>query len=140
MAPGTASAGRSLVSPEMQIAHETGAAGYVNYMRDNVAAGVGAGNGTVAGVVLNRRDIQPDFSGELAAAADAGALADRVLGKLTYGNAGALLRTEIVNAVGSIAIPALTATNQAAVDAAKRTRVNTAVLLVLASPEFAVQR
>ena len=140
VAPGTASAGRGLVSPEMQIAHETSAAGYVNYMRDNVSSGVGASNGTVAGVALNRRDIQPEFSGELATAADAGALADRVLGKLTYGNASALLRTEIVNAVGSIAIPALTATNQAAVDAAKRTRVNAAVLLVLASPEFTVQR
>jgi hypothetical protein len=140
VAPGTTSAARSLVSPEMQIAHETSAAGYVNYMRDNVASGVGASNGTVAGVVRNRRDLQADFSGELAVAADAAALVDRVLTKLTYGNTGAALRTEIVDTVGRITIPALTATNQAAVDTAKRARVNAAVLLVLASPEYAVQQ
>ena len=140
MAPGTTSAARSLVSPEMQIAHETSAAGYVNYMRDNVSAGVGQTNGTVNGVVLNRRDIQPDFTAELAVATDAATLVDQVLGKLTYGNTSTALRTEIVNAVGLISLPVLTPTNQAAVDAAKRTRVNAAVLLVLASPEFAVQK
>ena len=140
VAPGTTSAARSLVSPEMQIAHETSAAGYVNYMRDNVSTGVGQTNTTVNGVVLNRRDIQPDFTAELAVAADAATLVDQVLGKLTYGNTTTALRTEIVNAVGLISLPALTPTNQAAVDAAKRTRVNAAVLLVLASPEFAVQK
>ena len=140
VAPGTGSAARNLVSPEMQITHETSTAGYVNYMRDNVSQGVGAGNSTVNGVVLNRRDLQPDFSAELALATDPPALVDRVLAKLSYGNVGAALRTDIVDTVGRFTIPAATATNQAAVDAAKRTRVNIAVLLVLASPEYAVQR
>ena len=139
VAPGTASAQRSLVAPELQIAHETTAAGYVNYMRDNVASGVGAFNGTVGGVALNRRDLQADHTADLALAEDVPALVDRVLGKLTYGDTSAL-RTEIVSAVGSIAIPALTATNQNTVNAAKRSRVNAAVLLVLASPEYQVQQ
>ena len=140
VAPGTTSAAASLVSPELQIAHETSAAGYVNYMRDNVASGVGQNNGTVGGVVLNRRDIQADFTGELALANDPAALVDRVLDKLTYGSAGADMRTEIITAVSTVPVPVLTATNQAAVDSAKRTRVNAAVLLVLVSPEFAVQK
>ena len=138
--PGSAAAARSLVSPEMQVAHETSAAGYVNYMRDNVSSGVGASNGTVNGVVRNRRDLQPDLVAEIALATDMPALVDRVLGKLTYGGTSAELRTEIITAVGLIAIPVATATNQAAVDTAKRTRVNATLLLVLASPEFMVQR
>ncbi len=142
VAPGTSSASSNLVAPELQITHETTAAGWVNFMRDNVASGVGQSNGTVNGVVLNRRDIQPDFSAELALAGDPVALVDRVAGRLTYGSAGAALKTEISDAVGRIAIPALNSggTNQAAIDTAKRTRVNAAVLLVLASPEFQVQK
>ena len=144
--PGSSAAARGLVTPEMQIAHETSAAGYVNAMRDNVASGVGQTNGTVGGVVRNRRDLQGNYTGELALAADAAALVDRVLGKLTYGtttgNTSAALRTEIVTAVGSIAIPVLNANlgNQTSVDNAKRARVNAAILLVLAAPEFQVQQ
>ncbi len=142
VAPGTGSAAGNLVAPEMQITHETTAAGWVNYMRDNVAAGVGQNNGTVNGVVLNRRDVRPDFSAELALATDPVALVDRVAGKLTYGSAGSVLKTEISTAVAGLAIPALNSggTNQAAIDTAKRTRVNAAVLLMLASPEFQVQK
>ena len=69
-------------------------------------------------------------------------LVDRVLAKLVIGTAPATLKSEIVAAVTSIAIPALTAnaSNQAAVDTAKRSRVNTALLLTLVSPEFLVQK
>jgi hypothetical protein len=140
VAPGTTASSRNLQSPELQIAHETTAAGYVNYMRDNISSGVGQFNGTVGTVVRNRRDLQADYSAELALASDAAALTDRVLSKLTYGNTSTALRTEIVNAVGSITIPALTSTNQATVDAAKRSRVNATLLLVLASPEYQVQQ
>ena len=103
-------------------------------------------NGTVAGVVRNRRDLQGNFTAELAASTDAAALVDLVLSKLTYGyttgNTTTALRTEIVTAVGTIAIPALNANlgNQTSVDTAKRARVNAAVLLVLASPEFQIQQ
>jgi uncharacterized protein (DUF1800 family) len=140
VAPGSAAAAQNLLAPELQMASETTAAGYVNYMRDNVNLGVGATNNTVAGVVLNRRDIQPDYSAELALANDATALTDRVATKLLYVPAAAL-KTEVAAAVGSITIPALAAngSNQAAVDSAKRSRVNAALLLTVASPEFAVQ-
>jgi uncharacterized protein (DUF1800 family) len=136
--PGTQTAARGLVAPELQISSETSAAGWVNYMRDNIASGVGATNGTVNGVVRNRRDIQPDFAAELALAGDPAALVERVTTRLTYGAAGADLKTLITNAVASITIPALTSTNQAQVDAARRNRVNAAVLLTVASPEFQV--
>jgi uncharacterized protein (DUF1800 family) len=140
--PGTEAAKASLAVPEMQLASETSAAGYVNYMRDNVGSGVGAFNGTVGGVVLNRRDLQPDFSAELALADQSSGLVDRVNAKLLYGGMPADLKAEIQGAVDKIAIPALNATgsNQASIDSAKRNRVNAAILLALASPEFQVQK
>jgi hypothetical protein len=48
------------------------------------------------------------------------------------------VKAEIVTAVTGLAIPAATGSNQAAIDTAKRTRVNAAVLLVLVSPEYQV--
>lgn len=135
IAPGTASAAANLVAPELQIAHETSAAGYVNFMRDAVSGGVGATN-----TGFNRRDIQPDFSAELALADQPAALVDRVASKLTYGSAPAELKTEIVTAISAIAIPAATGSNQAQIDTARRNRVNAAVLLMLVSPEFQVQK
>lgn len=140
--PGTEAAKAALEAPEMQAASETSAAGYVNYMRDNVGSGVGAYNGTLNGVVLNRRDLQPDFSAELALAGQSGDLVDRMNAKLLYGTMPAALKAEIQGAVDTIAIPVLNAagTNQAAIDSAKRTRVNAAILLTLASPEFQVQK
>lgn len=142
VAPGTQSAASGLVVPELQLASETTAAGYVNYMRDNVGSGVGAFNGTVGGVALNRRDLQGNYTAELALAGDPPALVAQVAEKLTYGQLGTAAQAEIAAAVGSIAIPALNSSgsNQAQIDAARRNRVNAAVLLVLASPEFQVQR
>ena len=142
VAPGTAAAAAGLVAPELQIAHETSVAAWVNYMRDNVASGVGATNGTVGGVVLNRRDLRPDFTAELALAGDSAALVERVAERLTWGQAGAALKTEISTAVATITVPVLNAAgnNQAAIDSARRNRVNAAVLLVLAAPEFQVQK
>ncbi len=140
VAPGTMSATRNLAAPEMQLVSETTAAGFVNYMRDNVSAGVGASNGTVNGVVRNRRDVQPDFTAELALATDVPALVARVAERLSYGNLAAAAQTDIATAAASIAIPAATGSNQAAIDTAKRNRVNAAILLVLATPEFQVQK
>ena len=135
IAPGTQATAAGLVVPEMQLVHETTAAGYVNFMRDNVGSGVGAFN---AG--LNRREMQGDFTAELALAdrpTELVALANR---KLMYGSMPAALASEIEGAVTSITIPATTGSNQAAIDSAKRNRVNTALLLTLVSPEFQVQK
>jgi hypothetical protein len=140
--PGTEAARANLEAPEMQLAQETTAAGYANYMRDNVGSGVGAFNGTVNGTVLNRRDLQPDFTAELALAATPSDLVDRMNAKLMYGSMPAALKSEIQGAVEKIVMPALNTagSNQAQVDSAKRNRVNAAIFLTLVSPEFQVQR
>jgi uncharacterized protein (DUF1800 family) len=135
--PGTAAAEASLVVPEMQIANETSVAGYVNYMRDNLAGGVGHFNNG-----FNRRDLQGDYSAELALAETPAELVEYVAFKLTYGSAPKALKTEIIDAISKITLPALESGggNQAVIDNARRLRVCVAVLLVLASPEFQVQK
>jgi uncharacterized protein (DUF1800 family) len=135
IAPGTAAANASLVAPEMQIVHETTAAGYVNVMRDNVASGVGT-----FGAANNRRDLQGSFTAELALADRPAELVTAVNRKLLYGSMPTALASEIEGAVTSIAIPAATGSNQAQIDTAKRNRVNAAILLALVSPEFIVQK
>ncbi len=136
VAPGSKAAAAGLVAPELQGMHETTTAGYVNYMREVVSGGIGPNGAS------GRRDIQPDFTPELALADRPAELVDRVLGRLLIGAPPAALKNEIVGAVTSIAVPALnaTASNQRAVDDARRARVNTALLLTLVSPEFQVQR
>ena len=140
--PGTSTATAGLVAPEMQLVNETSVSGWVNYMRDNVSSGVGQFIATINGVVLNRRDLQRDWSAEMALAATPIDLVRSVTDRLLYGLATDDLRTLISGAITKITIPAPNAagTNQAAVDAAKRARVNAAVLLTLASPEFLSQK
>ena len=142
VAPGTQTAAAGLVSPEMQLFNETSVSGWVNFMRDNLSSGVGQFNGTVANVALNRRDLQRNWAAELALATQPDALTDLVLDRLLYGPAPTALRTEMINALGKIVIPTLNAnaSNQAQVDSAKRNRVNAALLLTLASPEFLAQK
>ncbi len=136
VAPNTQSATAGLVAPEMQILHETTAAGYVNYMRDVVSAGVGS---TAAS---GKRDLQADLTAELALADKPDLLFDRIAGRLIPGSVPAALKTTIVPAAAGIAIPVLNAagSNQKALDDARRARVNAVLLLTLVSPEFLVQK
>ena len=133
--PGTAAAARGLAVPELQIAHETSAAGYVNMLRDAIRDGAGNFHNAT-----NRRDLQPDFSAELALADQVSALVDTVAQKIMAGPMPAALTTEVQGAVEKIVIPVATATNATQVNAAKRRRVNATLLLLMASPEFLVQK
>lgn len=135
--PGTAAAAQGLAVPEMQIVHETSAAGYVNVMRDAIGSGVG-NNTSASGT--NRRDLQPDFAAEIALADQPGALVDRINAKLLYGAMPADLKAEIQGAIERIAIPAPTSSNANQIATARRTRVNAAVFLTMVSPEFLVQK
>ena len=137
VAPGSQSAAAGLVSPEMQLLNETSASGWTNYMRDNIASGVGLSNGTVNGVVFNRRDLQRNWALELDLTTKPPLLAQRIADKLLYGQVSPLLQQEISTAVSTITIPA---TGTTAIANAKRNRLNAALLLTLASPDFLVQK
>jgi uncharacterized protein (DUF1800 family) len=132
-----------LVAPEFQIVHDVSVAGYMNYMRSLVT-------------VDTSRDIQQDYTAELALAATPADLVERMNLLLFYGQMPDALKTQITGAVTSRAIPApvyaagtapasgaaATAppTNQTAIDTAKRDRVYLAVFLSLASPDYLIQK
>jgi uncharacterized protein (DUF1800 family) len=136
VAPGTQTAAAGLVAPEMQLLNETSVAGWVNAMRDNITSGVGQFNGTVGGVALNRRDLQRDWSYELLLAERSRELVAQVAELLLYEPAAPALIGTVMTAVDRITIPAFNGSNQAAINTAKRNRVNAALLLILASPDF----
>ena len=114
---GTALGNASLAAPEFQITTETTVAGYLNFMQRVIPGG--------------RNDLRLAYGAELALAADAAALVDRVQALLCHASLQAGTRSTIVDAVGAIA---------AATDAGRANRVYAAILLVLASPEALVQK
>jgi Protein of unknown function (DUF1800) len=138
--PGTLTAAAGLVAPEMQLVNESSVSAWVNYMRDNLTSGVGQFNGTVGGVVFNRRDLQRNWAPEMALANRPAELVSAVTDKLLYGQPADALRSEILGAISRINIPAPNGSNQAQIDTAKFNRVKSAVLLTLASPEFLAQK
>ncbi len=115
-----------LTAPEMQITNETSMAGYLNYIRGVVNAGVGTRTNGVL-------DIQADYSAELALAANPDLLVDRVNLLLVGGNLTSATRNLIRDAVASVAI------GTANPNADSRNRVNLAVFLTMATPEYLFQ-
>ena len=137
--PNTRAAAAGLVAPEMQITHETTVAGYANYMRYGIQYGFGQyGEDWSA----KRADVQIDFSAEIALAGHPRKLVGQVALRLLGRDAPEALLDEIAPAVASIEIPAKQpgGSNQEAIDAARKNRVLTAVLLTLVAPEFLVQK
>jgi hypothetical protein len=102
------------------------------------------------------RDIQQDYTAELALADKPADLVDRMNLLLFYGQMPDALKTQLVAAVTSRAIPAAVyaagtapasgaaatapPTNQAAIDSAKRDRVYLAVFLSMAAPDYLIQK
>jgi hypothetical protein len=116
-----------LNAPEMQIINENSLAGYLNFMRNAITSGVGTRNNNVL-------DIQADYSGELALAANPDLLVDRVNLLLLAGKLSTASRTLIRDAVASVNIGATTSA------ADSRNRVNLAIYLMLASPDYIFQK
>ena len=123
--PNTAIATADLVAPELQIVNEVAVVGYSNFMRSIVQNGVGSSS---------PRDVQPDYTAEMALAHDANLLVDRVSLLLTAGSMSAGSRSLIVTAVNSIPYPGA---NQAT---ARQNRARLAVLFALSSPDYLVQK
>ena len=134
--PGSVSASLGKLAPELQTVHETSAAGYVNYMRDSIDWGVGWDS------IANRNDLVPDYAPWRALADQPSTLVDRVADKLLYVPLPAALKQEIQAAVESIVIPRLASdgSNQAWIDQLKERRAKVAMFLVVASPEYQVQK
>jgi uncharacterized protein (DUF1800 family) len=138
---GSRTAANKLMMPEAQLLNEATAAGYVNYMREGVALGFGDVNES-DNPRLNRRDMQTDFSAELAVADQAELLVKKVGDRLMHGAMTPALQAAVVAGVESVPIPPINfrGDNQKQIEDTKRIRVRAALLLCLASPEFQIQK
>ena len=115
--PNSALGSVALVAPEFQIANESSVVGYLNFMQRMVAGSVG--------------DITPDYTALLALADDASALMAEVNLVLAANQLSVATTTALASAVQSM---------PAGTDTSRRNRINAALLLVLATPEFIVQK
>jgi uncharacterized protein (DUF1800 family) len=107
----------ALVAPEFQLANESSVVGCVNFMQRAVA-------GSVA-------DLTPDYASLVAVADDARALIDEINAVLAAGQLSATTVGALATAVATMAT---------GTDAQRRNRINAALVLVLAAPEFIVQK
>jgi uncharacterized protein (DUF1800 family) len=118
--PNSAIAQAALVGPEFQITTESSVAGYLNYMQTVIPA---TGSG--------QSDVRPDYASLLALADDSLALLAEINLVLAAGQVSAATLATLKTALDSIAT---------GTDAGRRNRVHAALLLVLASPEYIVQK
>jgi uncharacterized protein (DUF1800 family) len=116
--PTSAIASQGLMAPEFQITTESSVAGYVNFMQ-KVVSGSGIG------------DVTSDYTTLLPLATDSGALLDELNLVLAAGQISAATLTPLQAALDSIAV---------GTDAGKLNRIWAALTLVLAAPEYIVQK
>ena len=117
---------RNLAAPEFQIVNEVTNAGYVNAVEQTISTGIGAGN-----------DVRLSLSNEVLIADQPDLLADRLNRLLLAGQMSSALRKRVLDTLNAYTISP-TDLNQAS--QAKTNRVKAAVLLVMTSPEYLVQR
>lgn len=138
--PASRTSAASLVSPEMQILHETSAAGYVNFMRDVIWGGVGLRG-------YNNTGAQPDVlleynssnSATLPLADDPAVLVESINAKLMYGTMPASRKNEIAAAIATIDLRSKVSPTEEQIFKTRQRRVWSALLLTVASPEYQVQ-
>lgn len=118
--PNTSIANASLVAPEFQITNESSVVGYLNFMQKLIGAGVGGSS-----------DVKADYSAMLPLADNAQALLDELNVLLAAGRVA-----DASIATMKIALD----TMPSGTDATRLNRIYAAILLVMATPEFIVQK
>ncbi|MBI2771867.1 MAG: DUF1800 domain-containing protein [Burkholderiales bacterium] len=116
--PNSALATLGLTGPEFQITTESSVAGYVNYMQRAVA-GTGIG------------DVRANYASLLALVADSAALLAEINLVLAAGQVSAATLATLKTALDTISVTT---------DTGKNNRINAALTLMLASPEYIVQK
>ena len=110
------------VAPEFQIVTESSVGGYLNFMTGVIANGLSSG------------DISAAYTAELALVTDASALVQRINLLMAAGQLSATTQTLIINALNA------TPVTVASTAAVKRNRIAAAVLMVMASAEYLIQK
>jgi uncharacterized protein (DUF1800 family) len=119
----TAIATNSLVAPEFQLVNETSAPGYVNFMTSAIGSTTGVGG-----------DVKAAYTTELTLADNSAALLDRICLLLAANQISDSTKATIKTALDATTVTAASTT------AEKQRRVYMAILLVMASPDYLVQK
>lgn len=122
--PSTGLAAAGATAPEFQIVNETSVSGYLNFMQNAIDRGVA--------------DASADYSRELALVHDAQALVSHVCLVLAAGAISATTQAILVQALNSTPLPSTGTAAQ--VEQAQRRRVCAAIFMVMACPEYLVQK
>lgn len=115
--PNSAMGSAGMVAPEFQITNESTVVGYVNYMQTVISRGVG--------------DVKGDYSSLTPLADTAQALLDEINVVLAAGQLSAATVALIKGALDSMPL---------GTDAARLNRIYAALVMVMAAPEFIVQK
>jgi hypothetical protein len=135
--PSTALATAGLQAPEFQLVNESTVSSYVNYMQTTVLMGmyVGAPDLPQLGSdSSNSFDLSATYVNELPLAADSAALVARLNLVLAAGQLSAATVAMIVAALNTIYVTASSSNDN------KRYRIAAGVLMVMACPEYLVQK
>jgi uncharacterized protein (DUF1800 family) len=124
--PATTIATDNLLAPETQIVNVSTVVGFINYMQNAIGASATQGP-----------DVFSSYAEEIRLASAPDQLMDRINLLLMAGQMSSSLYSQIETAVTSIPIPT---GDQAAINAALLGRVQTAIYLTVASPDFAAQQ
>jgi uncharacterized protein (DUF1800 family) len=124
--PGTPIQTAGLLAPEMQMTNVSSVVGYINYLESAIGANATSGP-----------DVFSYYSTEMGLASTPSQLVDRINLLMMAGQMSSALSNQIVTAVTSIPIPT---GDQNAINAALLSRVETAIYLTAASPDFAAQQ
>lgn len=118
--PQTAMADQGLVAPEFQLHTETSTASYINFMTAAIRDGI--------------KDVRPDYGALVAIADNARTLIDTLALRLTANQLSGATIAKIKSALEATAVTA------ASSDAVKLNRVQSAILLIMACPEYIIQK
>lgn len=134
--PATALATARATAPEFQLVNETTVGGYLNYMQDVILKGINCPTPHLpqADFSSSVRDVKATYAAELALVTDAAALVRHLSLVLCAGQLTAATQTVMVTALNATPV---TATST---DAVKLNRVAAAVLMVMGSAEYLVQK
>jgi uncharacterized protein (DUF1800 family) len=134
--PSTAIAAANQVAPEFQIVNETTVGAYLNYMQDRIRYGIYVDTPAIPehNYINYVPDIAASYSGELALVLDTTALVKRLNLLMCAGQLSADTQNRMIAALNATNINAASSAD------AKLNRVCAAVLMVLASPEYLIQK
>ena len=135
--PSSALSATQTPAPEFQLVNESSVSGYLNYMQVVIRSGlyvIGAEQPQSGTGAVNSYDITAAYTTEFLLVLDAMALVNHLNLILCAGQLSVTTRTLIVTAVNATPLTA------ASTDSAKRDRIAAAVLLVMACPEYLIQK